>query len=148
MTNLRLIKKEDLLTPKQEKFCKLVANGETLSDAYRQSYNVRETTQEKSIWQSASRLMNNIKVTSRIDVLINEMKASELHEEEKKKTFVLSQLQKIALDGDTSASKVSALSWIGKSIGMFTDKVEQTTEDRTSSDIETELKRKLADLMK
>ena len=50
MTNLRLIKKEDLLTPKQEKFCKLVANGETLSDAYRQSYNVRETTQEKSIW--------------------------------------------------------------------------------------------------
>ena len=145
---LRLVKREDLLTAKQEKFCSMVADGETLADAYRNSYDVKPSTQEKSIWQSASRLMANVKVTSRVTQLINEKKVSALQEEEKKKSFVLSQLQKIALEGDTSASKVSALSWLGKSIGMFTDRVEQTVSEKSVSEIEQELQHKLDDLIK
>ena len=55
------------LSPQQEKFAQAVAAGKTLSDAYRSAYNVRPTTLAKSVHESSSTLMANVKIASRIE---------------------------------------------------------------------------------
>ena len=55
----------DKLTAKQEGFVQDVFKGETLAQSYRNNYNTKSTT-EKSIWELASHLMANVKVTSRL----------------------------------------------------------------------------------
>ena len=57
------------LTPKQEKFAQEVASGQSLADAYRAAFSVRPSTKPESIWQAASKVMSNIKVSSRVDEL-------------------------------------------------------------------------------
>ncbi|NBU30621.1 MAG: terminase [Actinobacteria bacterium] len=57
------------LTPKQEKFAQEVASGQSLADAYRAAFSVRPSTKPESIWQAASKLMANPKVSPRVDEL-------------------------------------------------------------------------------
>jgi phage terminase small subunit len=52
------------LTAKQEKFCQGVADGLTLSDAYRAAYDCSRTT-DKSVCEGAARLMADTKVSAR-----------------------------------------------------------------------------------
>ena len=55
-------------TSKQEKFAQLVASGNSLSDAYRGSFEPTKAAQE-SIHAQASRLMTNVMVSARVDLL-------------------------------------------------------------------------------
>ena len=59
----------NVLTSKQEEFAQCVFKGSTYSDAYRQAYNVGEKTLKTSIWRLSSAVMDNIKVSSRVDEL-------------------------------------------------------------------------------
>ena len=61
------------LTPKQEKFCNLYIETGNASEAYRGSYNVLETTKDKSVWEEASRLLADVKVSSRVAELKEEV---------------------------------------------------------------------------
>ena len=45
------------LTPKQERFAQLVAEGKTQADAYRGAFNTKPTTKPETIIANASRLM-------------------------------------------------------------------------------------------
>jgi phage terminase small subunit len=56
------------LTPKQEKFCQGVVSGKSHSDAYRAAYDA-EGMKDESIHRKACELMDNVKVTARIDEL-------------------------------------------------------------------------------
>ncbi len=56
------------LTHKQEEFCRLVVQGASLSEAYRQSYDPK-TMKEKTVWEKASRLRAMDKVLARIEEL-------------------------------------------------------------------------------
>ena len=63
------------LTPKREKFALAVATGyhddgtkKNQADAYRECFNTSKMT-DKSVWELASRLMNDVKVKSRVDEL-------------------------------------------------------------------------------
>lgn len=61
------------LTPKQEKFVQLlVANGNA-SQAYRDTYNVKPTCKERTIWDEASRLKNTPEIMERIKQLQQEL---------------------------------------------------------------------------
>lgn len=62
------------LTPQQEKFCQLVASGNTYADAYRESYKVSPKTKDESIWVMSSRIMSDVKVQSRVNELREEHK--------------------------------------------------------------------------
>lgn len=57
------------LTPKQERFAQEVASGQSLADAYRAAYKVRPTTKPETMWQAASRIMADCKVSARVDEL-------------------------------------------------------------------------------
>jgi hypothetical protein len=54
------------LTPKQEKFCNLYIELGNASEAYRQSYEVREGTKESSINEQSSKLLTDLKISSRV----------------------------------------------------------------------------------
>jgi len=56
------------LTPKQEKFAQEVASGKSQADAYRAAFDCKRSKPE-SVIQSASRLMADINVSSRVQEL-------------------------------------------------------------------------------
>ena len=62
------------LTDKQEKFAQLVVKLGNQSEAYRQAYNVSETTKDTTIHVKASELMSNGIVSVRVDELRQETK--------------------------------------------------------------------------
>lgn len=61
------------LTIKQEKFCHVYMETGNASEAYRQSYNCGRMKPE-SIGRKAKELMDNVKITARLQVLKNELK--------------------------------------------------------------------------
>jgi len=138
----------DKLTAKQEHFCQLVAQGQTLTDAYKTAYNVKEGTKPSTVWVNASNLATkNTKVTSRIKAITEDITARKRTEEDKLKIWVTDRLKEEAM-GDSPSARVQALTQLGRSIGMFSDTVKtEEKSDRTASDIEADLQRRLAVLM-
>ncbi len=61
-------KSDKALTHKQEEFCRLVVQGASLSEAYRQSHYPRKM-KDKTVWEKASRLGAMDKVLARIEEL-------------------------------------------------------------------------------
>lgn len=57
------------MTPKQEKFCQEIVKGKSQADAYRAAYKPKKMT-KKSIHEEASRVMADIKVSSRVKELM------------------------------------------------------------------------------
>ena len=142
--------KSDKLTLKQEHFCQLVAEGQMLTEAYRKAYNVGENTKPSTVWTNASNLaVKNTKVALRIKELTEEITARNRTKEDQLKIWVTEKLKSEAVDGDSSSSRVQALTQLGRSIGMFSDNVVQETKEteRTAQDIEADLQRRLAALM-
>lgn len=56
------------LTQKQENFCLAYIETGNASEAYRKAYNAAKTS-EKSVWESASKMLDNPKVISRLEAL-------------------------------------------------------------------------------
>ena len=142
--------KSDKLTSKQEHFCQLVAEGKMLTEAYREAYNVGENTKPSTVWTNASNLaVKNTKVALRIKELTEEITARNRTKEEQLKIWVTEKLKSEAVDGDSSSSRVQALTQLGRSVGMFSDNVVQETKEteRSAQDIEADLQRRLAALM-
>jgi len=116
------------LTPKQEKFAQCVASGMTQADAYRNSFDVRETTKDSSIHVSASKLMDDPKVWQRVEEIRKPIvqKAQitlESHLEE------LRVLRELAKDASQLSAAIAAEVSRGKASGHYSDKVELTGKD-------------------
>jgi phage terminase small subunit len=61
------------LTSKQEAFAVAVASGMSQADAYRSAYNVKAVTKDEVVYVSASKLMNDPKITIRVSELRDEV---------------------------------------------------------------------------
>lgn len=139
----------DRLTAKQEHFCQLVAQGQTLTEAYKTAYNVKEGTKPSTVWSNASRLATeNSKVSARIDAISADIAARKRTDDDKLKIWVTDQLKHEAMSAQSDSARVAALTQLGRSVGMFTDRVEQDDKaDRGVADIEADLQRRLAALI-
>ena len=138
----------DNLTAKQEHFCQMVAQGETLTEAYRQAYDVKEGTKPSTVWANASKLATeNTKVAQRIKSITEEITARKRTDEDRLRIWVTDRLKEEAVSG-SDTSRVSALTQLGRSIGMFSDNVvTDENSNRSASEIEADLQRRLALLM-
>jgi hypothetical protein len=142
-THLRLVGREQPLTGKQEAFAKLVASGSMLSDAYRECYSA-DNMKNSTLWSEACRLAQNPKVSARIKDIQADMEQSQRMRLLRREEWVLKSLQEEAVSADNASSRIRALELVGKTIGMFTDRVEQSdTTERSASDIERDLRAKL-----
>lgn len=126
------------LTAKQEAFAQQVAKGKTLSDAYRHSYDA-ENMKDATVWNEASRLMDNPQVSARVKSIQDAVEAKTLHDQARLKRLVLERLHQEAMTADSDSARIRALELLGKSIAMFTDKVEQETNEKSANELEREL---------
>tara|TARA_Y100000385_G_scaffold241997_1_gene258751 strand:+ start:1828 stop:2289 length:462 start_codon:yes stop_codon:yes gene_type:complete len=142
-TYLKVVGKEQPLTGKQEAFAKLVAGGAVLSDAYRECYSA-DTMKDSTVWSEACRLAQNPKVSARIKDIQADMEADRRTIERRREEWVLKRLSEEADQADNASSRIRALELVGKTVGMFTDRIEQAeTSERSASEIEKELKARL-----
>lgn len=54
------------LTPKQEAFARVYVETSNASEAYRQAYDVGKHTKPETIWEQASRILADCKVSARV----------------------------------------------------------------------------------
>lgn len=142
-THLKLVGREQPLTGKQEAFAKLVASGSMLSDAYRECYSA-DNMKSSTLWSEACRLAQNPKVSTRIKAIQADMEQSQRMRLLRREEWVLKSLQEEAVSADNASSRIRALELVGKTVGMFTDRIEQSdTTERSASDIERDLRAKL-----
>ena len=142
-THLKIVGKDQSLTGKQEAFAKLVASGSMLSDAYRECYSA-DNMKSSTLWSEACRLAQNPKVSARIKDIQADMEADRRTIERRREEWVLKRLSEEADQADNASSRIRALELVGKTVGMFTDRIEQAeTADRSASEIEKELRQRL-----
>ena len=67
--------KKKELTPKQEIFCRWYAETGNAAEAYRQAYNVKNSTVE-SVYVMASRLLKKVQIRLRVEELLKERSKS------------------------------------------------------------------------
>jgi len=123
------------LTAKQEAFAQAVFDGENFSDAYRQAYDA-ENMSNASIHRQAHELAYSPKVSARLEQLSREKEHERRMQRVSRADRTLQKLEEIALrPGDPDGTQVRALELLGKTMGLFVDRVE--TEDKTERDAET-----------
>ena len=102
-----------------------------------------------TVHRQAHELVLNSKVAARMDQLHRDRDQQQRMQALSRSDFVLKRLTDEAMNDDNSdGSRIRALELLGKSVALFTDKVE--TEDKTERDADTikaELKAKLDRLM-
>lgn len=122
------------LTPKQENFCIVYMETGNATEAYRRSYDVANMKPE-SINRLAKDMIDNIKITSRMD----ELRKPAIMAAQITLTDHLNDLKRLRdlaeADGKYSAA-VSAETARGKASGLYVEKVDHTSSDGTMSPIE------------
>ena len=136
------------LTDKQEAFAQAIFEGSNFSDAYRQAYDAANMS-NACIHTEACLLVQNPKVSQRLEQLNLDREQQRRMQSLSRSDFVLKQLTEEAMNTENSdGARVRALELLGKSVALFTDKVE--TEDKTERDadaIKRELQAKLDRLL-
>ena len=66
-----------MLTAKQEQFVKNIIDGMSQADAYRSAY-PNQRMSDKTVWETASKLMTNPKVVARLNELRSQMMTSSI----------------------------------------------------------------------
>jgi hypothetical protein len=138
------------ITAKQYEFARLVAEEHlTSSDAYRKAYKPNILAKNKSVHEMACRVMTNIKVQSMIRSIQHERAEDNRIRAIRREEFVLKKLMEEVEEGDQASSRIRALELLGKTVYMFSNKVEIKTKkiDRTSEELTEDLKLKLQKLL-
>lgn len=132
------------LTGKQRRFCELVASGKTQADAYREAYDSNGSSQ--TVRNSASKLMKQEYIKSTVDSIIKRKSDLNIARNVSSQDLVTRTLRDHITGAiDLEPTQVTSLSILAKTSGMYTTKIEDVTE-RSSDDIENDLKRKLSQL--
>jgi hypothetical protein len=103
---------------------------------------------DSSVWVEACKLAQHPKVSQRIDQIIEANAARKQSDDDRMKIWVTEQLKHEAMSAQSDSARVAALTQLGRSVGMFTDRVEQQEQGaRETAEIEAEIQRKLSALM-
>jgi len=144
---LSVVRDADRLTAKQEAFAQQVAEGAILSDAYRDCY-AAENMADRTVWTEACRLASNPKVATRIKAIQTERESDQRVIRLRREEYVLKRLASEAENAETDGARVRSLELLGKSVGLFTDKVEiEQDGDKSAAELERDLEKRLRDLL-
>ena len=109
-----------MLTPKQEKFAQSIALEEmNQSDAYRSAYSCAKMS-DKTVWENASRLMADSKVTARIAELRQETITPKVMSAQKRRE----KLTDIAENSEDPNVAMKAIDLLNKMTGEYVQKVQ------------------------
>lgn len=139
--------KAKALTPKQLHYCRCRANGNNMSDSYREAYNANNMS-KKTINEASSRLDGNSMVKARIEYLIGQKEQALVRSAVSLRTKVLNKLEDF-MDSATQldGNKIRATELLGKSIGLFKEVIEDGREsNRSPEELTALLEAKLLEL--
>ena len=140
---------DNKISSKQEAFLQDVASGMTLIASYKKNYEVKSTTSDKVIGINASRLFHSTSCSLRYKAIVRDNEENTARQAFRREQYVLKRLTEEADQADNASSRIRALELLGKTVSMFSDKVEMETKqaDRTPEEIEQDLKSKLQKLL-
>ena len=121
-----------MLTAKQETFANGITQGMTQSDAYRSAYNTSKMT-DKSVWEKASELANDIKVAERVRELRDMAAKSTIMTAQQRKEW----LTKVINDPEVDINaKLKASDQLNRMDGEYTQKIEANVVNDLTINIE------------
>jgi hypothetical protein len=132
------------ITAKMRNFAALISKGESPREAYRQAYNVT-TGREHTLSANASRLMRDERVIALTQSVWEAAKENLIDDVVAGRRFIMKELQGHAANEKVApAVRLKALELMGRAFSMFTDKVEQRTEEVSPEKLKAELQSSLA----
>lgn len=117
------------LTAKQEAFCRAYVETGNASEAYRRSYNVGADTKPETVWQEASRMMADPKVSARVQSLFEDARAMSLVSVGTLTEELEQARDKAMAEAKGASAAVSAIMGKAKLHGLLVDKIAQTDTD-------------------
>lgn len=122
----------DMLTAKQEAFVQNIIQGMSQADAYRSAY-PNQRMSDKTVWETASKLMDNPKVITRLTELRDELAKPSIMSAQKR----LEWLTKVILsEEETTSDKLKAADLMNKMQGEYVQKVQAEVANAISINIE------------
>ena len=109
-----------MLTAKQEQFVKNIIEGMNQADAYRSAY-PKQRMSDKSVWETASKLMKNPKVVSRLTELRNELAKPSIMTAQQRLEWLTAIITSAE---ETTTDKLRAADIMNKMTGEYVTKVE------------------------
>jgi phage terminase small subunit len=121
-----------MLTAKQEAFVQKIIEGYSQADAYRSAYNTKRMS-DKTIWENASRLMADSKVTARVMELRNELAKPSIMTAQQRLEWLT---QLIQSEEETTSDKLRAADIMNKMQGEYVQKVEADVKQEFTINVE------------
>ena len=120
----------------------------TLIDAYRNNYEVSDKTKNNSLRAMASKLRAMTNITLTINKMLEEKETLNKMTDIKKEELILNKLTEFMNNEDFSDSaRVRSAELIGKHYKLFTDVTEVTNKDKSTVEVEQQLREKLGKLL-
>ena len=131
------------MTPKMRLFAKLITEGHSPSESYRRAYDCSNST-PVTVSANACKLLKDPRVSEVVRQA--EQAQSIISDPTALRAFVLRQLLNHSNTMKTESNQIRALELLGKSIGMFTDKVETKVARVDPEQLKAELEKHLLEL--
>ena len=121
-----------MLTAKQEAFVQNILQGMSQADAYRSAYDTKRMT-EKTVWESASKLMANPKVATRLKELRDELASEAIMSAQKRLEWLTGIIKN---DNESTGDKLKAVDIMNKMQGEYVQKVEANVTNEVVINVE------------
>ena len=142
----------DKLTPKQERFCQLIAGGSDQSTAYREAFD--SNGKAATVHSEASRLMKLHKVTARCAALTALKERAIQRRAVTDRELVVGKLRRWTEDGidpttgdEPTPAQLQAAQLLGRTVALFSDKqIVEGSGERSAAEVAEEIQRRLEDV--
>jgi phage terminase small subunit len=121
-----------MLTAKQELFVQKLLQGMSQADAYRSAY-PKQKMSDKTVWETASKLMANPKVITRLTELRKELATPAIMSAQKRLEWLTRLIEN---EEETTGDKLKAIDIMNKMQGEYVQKVEAEVKAETTINIE------------
>lgn len=132
------------LTARQQGFVNSILAGEDQVTAYEQNYTTSGMTR-KTMYEAASRLFANSKVSARIKRGQRRIQEAELHSALSLRQHIEKRLFFLSEHADTDANRLKALDLLGRTekVGMYVERTADVTENLTEEQVLEQLESQL-----
>ena len=130
------------ITSSMRLFAKYLLEGMSRIDAYTAAYAPR-TSSRSTITANASKLFHDKRIGDLMQAVETETTARLVDDQVAVRRYVMEQLHKHSIDAKTVGDKLRALEMLGRSVALFTDKVETKTEAINADQLKKDLRNHL-----
>lgn len=121
-----------MLTAKQEFFVQNIIQGMSQADAYRAAY-PNQRMSDKTIWETASKLMNNPKVIARLAELRNELAKPSIMSAQERLEWLTGVIKS---KDESTTDKLRAADIMNKMQGEYVQKVEAEVKNEVTINVD------------